>query len=178
MNDNIVNVVDEIPWLIFRLNEKLYTLNSRMITSILIKPEEITFVPNVPHYIEGLIHLRGNVVPLINLKLLLDLKENGEVVKDSKESKEMAVILEKDNLLLGLLVDQVLSVENINEYERTDEIKKVHKDGYVIGVAKGQKNDQVLLVIDEEKIMNIAWTYKLFSVSDEKYNEVWIVEVL
>jgi len=158
MSENKINLIDEIPWLIFKLNDKLYTVNSKMITSIIIKPEEITYVPNVPPYIEGLIHLRGNVVPLINLKLLLNIKNDSkDELKDSlKETKEMAIILEKENMIMGLLVDQVLSVEKITEYEKTDEAKISSRDGYVTGVAKGQKNDSVLLVLDEERIMNTA----------------------
>lgn len=44
MNE-IVEEVKEAPWLIFKLNEKSYTINSKNITTIVIKPAEITFVP-------------------------------------------------------------------------------------------------------------------------------------
>ncbi|HAQ41614.1 MAG TPA: hypothetical protein DCM73_12815 [Clostridiales bacterium] len=145
----------EFPWLIFKLNNSLYTVNSKLITSIVIKPDEITFVPSVADYITGLIHLRGNVVPLISLKKLFKIKtdeENGDV----KESKEMVIVLEKDNSFAGLIVDEVLSVENITAFEETEEIKKMYKNSFVKGVAKGQKNNDVLLILDEERITNIA----------------------
>lgn len=97
------------------------------------------------------------MVPLIDLKLLLNIKSMLKTSNDgSKESIEMVVVLEKDNLIMGLIVDEVLSVESITAYEETQEIQKMYDDGYVTGVAKGHKNDSILLVLDEEKIMNNA----------------------
>ena len=156
MNNIIEEIKEESPWLIFKLNEKLYTINSRTITSIVIKPDETTFIPNVSEHIVGLIHLRGKVVPLIDLKILLNIKsvqENAIESEDAKESKEMVVVLEKDNLIMGFIVDAVLSVESITAYEETEEIKKMYDSSYVTGVAQGHKNDDILLVLDEEKIM-------------------------
>lgn len=155
MNHDIEEVIEEIdfPWLIFQLNDNLYTVNSKLITSIVIKPEEVTFVPGVEEYIIGLIHLRGNVVPLIDLKRLFKIEVSSEL--NANESN-MVIVLEKDNSFAGLIVDEVLSVEDITSFEETEEIKKMCKDGFVRGVAKGNKNEDILLIIDEEKIINLA----------------------
>lgn len=144
----------EFPWLIFKLNENLYTINSKMITSIVMIPDEITYLPNVTEYLTGLIQLRGNVVPLIDLKSLFKISNLSNEITEDK--KEMVIVIEKDNSFVGLVVDEVLSVENITAFEETDEIKKMVKDGFVKGVAKGSKSEEVFLIIDEEKIMNIA----------------------
>ncbi len=155
MNYDIDEVIEEIdfPWLIFKLSNNMYTVNSKMITSIVIKPEEVTLVPNVKDYIDGLIHLRGNVVPLIDLKRLFNVET--EDISATKENK-MVVVLEKDNSYAGLIVDEVLSVESITSFEETEEIKKMCREGFVKGVAKGNKSEDVLLIIDEEKILNMA----------------------
>ncbi|MDF2948242.1 MAG: chemotaxis protein CheW [Sedimentibacter sp.] len=144
----------EFPWLIFKLDKNLYTINSKMITSIVMIPDEITYLPNVTEYLTGLIHLRGNVVPLIDLKSLFKLSNLS--VEKAEDKKEMVIVIEKDNSFVGLVVDEVLSVENITAFEETEEIKKMVKDGFVKGVAKGSKSEEVFLIIDEEKIMNIA----------------------
>ncbi len=151
--DEVYEEID-FPWLIFKINNNLYTVNSKMITSIVIKPEEITFVPRVSNYISGLIHLRGNVVPLIDLKKLFRLKVDES--SSNVEKREMVVVLEKDNSFVGLVVDEVLSVENITTFEETEEVKKMCNDGFVKGIAKGNKSEDILLIIDEEKIMNVA----------------------
>lgn len=149
---------DVIPWLIFKLNETLYTVNSKFITSIVIKPYDVTFVPNVAEHINGLIHLRGNVIPLVDLKSLLDIEGESEnnSADDSEKNRDMVVVLEKGNSFVGLIVDEVLSVENISAYEETEDIKQICSNGFVMGVAKGHKSEDVLLVLDEEKIMSNA----------------------
>ena len=157
--ENIEEFEDiEFPWLIFKLNDNLYTVNSKFITSIVIKPEEMTFVPNVANYMSGLIHLRGNVVPLINLKVLFKLSSKNENTKEEeqKDVKGMVIVLEKDNSFAGLIVDEVLSVENITIFEETEEIRKMYKSSFIKGVAKGQKNSDVFLILDEERIMSMA----------------------
>lgn len=157
MNYDIDEVMEQIdfPWLIFKLNNNMYTLNSKLITSIVIMPDEVTFVPNVADYMSGLIHLRGNVVPLINLKVLFGIEAAGED-GHAEEAKKMVIVLEKDNSFAGFIVDEVLSVENITAFEETEEIKKLYKNSFVKGVAKGQKSNEVLLILDEERIMNIS----------------------
>lgn len=165
--DDIIEQQEEInfPWLVFRLKENLYTVNSKIITSIVIIPEDITIVPNVPNYIKGLIHLRGSVIPLIDLRLLFKIKsvkeeyEEFKITKSNEEFKsfkEMVVILEKNNSYVGITVDEVLSVESIIPFEETDEIRKMCKDKYVSGVAKSEKTNDILLILDEEKIMNMT----------------------
>jgi len=140
----------EFPWLVFRLSNSLYTVNSKIITSIVIVPEHVTKVPKIPEYMRGLIHLRGNVIPLLDLRALFDIKSvKGEI-------KEMVVVLENDNTSIGIIVDEVLSVENITPFEETEEIIKMCKDKYVSGVAKSEKNNEILLILDDEKLMNIT----------------------
>lgn len=148
--DEMIEEVIDFPWLIFKLNNNLYTINSKWITSIVIIPDDITFVPNVSEYMTGLIHLRGNVVPLIDLRKLFSMPTT-----DLKEA-EMVIVLERDNSFAGLIVDEVISVGNITHFDETEEIKKMYKDGFIKGVAKGNKNEDVLLILDEEKIMNKA----------------------
>lgn len=159
MSYDVDEVMEEIdfPWLIFKLNDNMYTVNSKLITSIVIMPEVVTFVPNVADYMSGLIHLRGNVVPLINLKVLFGIEtgtERDESAAD--EEKKMVIVLEKDNTFAGFIVDEVLSVENITVFEETEEIRKLYKNSFVKGVAKGQKSSEVLLILDEERIMNMS----------------------
>jgi purine-binding chemotaxis protein CheW len=138
------------PWLVFELGESLYTVNSKIVSTIVIVPEHITKVPKVPKYMKGLIHLRGSVIPLFDLRILFNM----DVSKD--ESKEMVVVLEKDSSSIGILVDKVISVENIERFEETEEIIKMCRDKFVSGVAKSQKNNGMLLILDDEKLMNMT----------------------
>lgn len=101
-----------------------------------------------------MIHLRGNVIPLINLKSLLNVDdESGEALDCAQKGENMVVVFERENSFMGLVVDKVLSVENISTFQETQDLKKTSSGGYVKGIARGHKTDDVLLVIDEEKIM-------------------------
>jgi len=278
---NRINLIEEqeemeeidFPWLVFKLKNNLYSVNSKIITSIVILPENMTVVPNVPDYIRGLIHLRGSVIPLLDLRMLFKIKsvkeeyedfrdmidarkndhvqwvnsferaiKNDEqfdlntdphkcefgkwydkftsdievvnfnlkkldephkqihqaverankcsknhascerdkclktILQETKEKnmaymmelldevkeifkmhyREMVIILEKDNSYVGITVDEVLSVENIIPFEETEEVKRMCSDKYVCGVAKSEKTDDILLILDEERIMNIS----------------------
>lgn len=274
-NDDILQPQEEIefPWLVFKLNNNLYTVNSKIIASIVMVPERITKVPNVPEYMLGLIHLRGNVIPLLDLRVLFNTKsikeeydefvkmiddrkrdhiqyieefersmENNEkfkfvknphecafgkwydnyktdidaisfhlkkidephkaihdaveklnnctnecdnceqeeclktAFKEAKENnmpyllglldelkeiykmhyKEMVIVLENENSYIGIIADEVLSVENIIPFEATEEITKMCKDKFVSGVAKSEKSNELLLILDDEKIMDIT----------------------
>jgi len=160
-NEDVMEQQEEIefPWLVFKIKDNLYTVNSKSITSIVMLSENVTKIPNVPDYMMGLIHLRGNVIPLVDLRLLFNMKSFKEEYDEneiSKNYKEMVIVFEEDNSFMGILVDEVLSVENITLFEETEEIRKMCKEGYVKGVAKGHKNSDVLLILDEEKIMSIA----------------------
>ena len=159
MYEEAVEQLEEIefPWLVFKINDNLYTVNSKKITSIVMLPENVTKVPNVPKHMLGLIHLRGNVIPLTDLRLLFNMKSIKEENDEFKLNyKGMVIVFEDDSSFMGLLVDEVLSVENITPFEETDEIRKMCREGYVKGVAKGHKNNDVLLILDEDKIMNMA----------------------
>lgn len=148
--EEIENV--EFPWLIFKIKENLYTVNSKVINTIVKIPEKITKVPNVPEFIKGLIHLRGSVIPLIDLRILFNIKS---VYEECDElHKKMVVVLENDSCSVGIVVDEVLSVDNIIPFEETEEMLKICKDKYISGVAKSQKNNEILLVLDDLKIMN------------------------
>jgi len=94
----------------------------------------------------------GDSEEMLRAKALLD--EVKDIFK--MHYREMVVILEKDNSYVGITVDEVLSVENIIPYDDTEEVRKMCRDKYVCGVAKSEKNNDILLILDEEKIMNIS----------------------
>ncbi|MBA2409586.1 MAG: chemotaxis protein CheW [Gammaproteobacteria bacterium] len=56
-------------------------------------------VPNTPPWLKGLLNLRGNLVPVFDLKLLLELEEQ------ESAGKAMALILDKGELAVGIIVD-------------------------------------------------------------------------
>jgi len=110
---------------------------------------EIRKVPKAPQFVEGVINLRGTIVPIIDLRKRFDL--------DANESKHTAKILivELGKNQVGMIVDNVSEVMRFY----TDEIEKAPpmfssniSSQYVQGVAK--LNDKLIILLDIEKLLS------------------------
>lgn len=71
-NNDETQVQDELPWLVFKLHGLTYAVNSNFITSIGVLPE-VTPMPEAPAYIRGIITLREEVIPMVDLRMLFNL---------------------------------------------------------------------------------------------------------
>ena len=65
----------QLPWIIFDLNEQLYAITTEMVTGILQFPS-VTPIANAPDILLGVANIRGEVVPILELKGLLNIKDN------------------------------------------------------------------------------------------------------
>lgn len=63
-----------LPWIIFTLKNRHYAVNSELVSGIIKKPQ-ITPVPNVSDFFDGVSEVRGGVIPIINLRKLLKLPD-------------------------------------------------------------------------------------------------------
>ncbi|HAG52886.1 MAG TPA: hypothetical protein DCL21_03770 [Alphaproteobacteria bacterium] len=83
----------------------------------IISNTQITPVPQAPSFVEGVINLRGQIIPVVDLRKRFNLEEN-----DHKEDAKV-VIIEVDDNVLGLIVDsvsEVLEVDVCSLYLLTD----------------------------------------------------------
>ncbi|WP_094229158.1 chemotaxis protein CheW [Methanolobus psychrotolerans] len=107
----------------------------------------ITKIPQVLHYVEGIINLRGNLIPVINLadRFGLEHEENDE--------HSRIVIVEIGNLVAGMVVDSVTEVLRMNSDSlepAPDIITKGVSERYIQGV--GKINDRLLILLDIDMI--------------------------
>ena len=99
-----VDTASEIRQLvIFKLAEGSFGLDIRFVREIN-RLMEVTPIPTAPAYVEGIMNLRGAVVPVVSLGLRFGL-EKSETTKDSR-----IVVIESNHNLLGLVVDEVSEV--------------------------------------------------------------------
>jgi purine-binding chemotaxis protein CheW len=73
----------------------------------IIRMSNITRVPNTQHYIEGVINLRGKVIPIISLRMKFSLPEA------ENDSRTRIIVMDMDNELMGFVVDSVAEVIRI-----------------------------------------------------------------
>jgi purine-binding chemotaxis protein CheW len=129
----------------FRLDNEDYAIAITKIQEIiLIKP--ITRIPQVPDFIEGLINLRGSVIPIVNLR-----KRFGLLPRELDDETRIIVVNVHDKTV-GCIVDAVTQVMRINR----DQIQPpplgvlAVNHQYLAGLAK--LDDSLMIILDIEKL--------------------------
>lgn len=92
----------------FQLGNEIFAIDILGVQEI-IRLVEITRVPNAPHYVEGVVNLRGKVIPIINLRIRFGLPRT-EPTKDTR-----IVVVEVAHVNLGFIVDSVEEVLRLPE---------------------------------------------------------------
>lgn len=143
MTSNIQN-----KYVTFKLGKEYYGLSIENVLSIE-KPSKTTRVPNVPAYIIGLINLRGDVIPVIDLRVKLGM-EKKQVDNDSR-----IIIVKEKGITVGLMVDSSKEVVDIN---KEDIDKPPTSDDntiieYVSGI--GKKGERLIIILDSLKLLDL-----------------------
>lgn len=133
-------------YIIFKLNDEKYAANINHIASIT-EYASITPLPNGPAYVDGLLNLRGDIIPVINLKKRFKLSEQ-------KMNEKRILVAKKDGIHIGFLVDdasQSMSVQAENILPPP--MIAIKKDNaYISEVCV--YNNELILVIDLDKVLS------------------------
>jgi purine-binding chemotaxis protein CheW len=115
----------------------------------IIRTQPLTRVPNLPDYVEGVINLRGKVIPVVSLRRRLGLDSA------SPDKNTRIVVVDVHAQTLGFIVDAVSEVLRIraDTVEPTPRIGTVERE-YISGVCKLES--RLLLMLDLERLMNEA----------------------
>ncbi len=138
--------LDLIQLVSFKIAEEEFGVNILIVQEIN-KMTEITKVPNSPDFIEGVINLRGRVIPVVNLRIKMGLK-NKEYDKDTR-----IIIVEVAGKTVGFLVDSVSEVLRIprNIIEPPPTMVAGVNSSYITAV--GKLEDRLLILLDLDKIL-------------------------
>jgi len=106
--DLVVEDVMRGKYLTFLVGDVGYGIEISYVVEI-ISVQEITLVPHTHSYVKGIINLRGTVVPVIDMGMRFG---NGEVIYTEKTC---IIVLSMDDMSVGILVDGVQDVSNIDD---------------------------------------------------------------
>ncbi len=122
------------------------------------KLTNITKVPNTSDFIEGVINLRGRIIPVVNLRTRLGIP------KKENDKNTRIVVVELTNNTIGFLVDAVSEVLRIpkNITEQPPELVTGVDTKYITSVAKLE--DRLLILLDLEKLLTVDQTQAVESV--------------
>lgn len=112
---------------------------------------QITAVPNVPHYAKGVINLRGQVIPVINMRLKFKMPEIE--ITDQACIIVVEIVDSGKKMLTGIVVDHVSEVLDIleNQIEEPPQFGFGVDTQYILGL--GKIGDQVKILLDIDKIL-------------------------
>lgn len=142
-----VNSKDEsVQWVTFRLADETYGINVMQVQEVL-RVSEIAPVPGAPHYVLGIINLRGNVVTVIDTRIRLGLATS-EVTDSTR-----IVIIETARHVVGILVDCVAEVVDVasSEVESAPNVGSDESANYIQGVAS--RENELLILVDLNKLL-------------------------
>ena len=142
-----------VQFIVVKIGEEQYGINIKYIENI-VRMQHITRVPQVPAYLKGVINLRGEVIPVMSLRLKMGLPEDVE----TKASRIIIIKMEQHGNI-GLMVDEVKEVVNLEE----DQIEKVsygsreNSESFILGIGKYEGGlisllDLNVTVLDRENV--------------------------
>lgn len=137
----------EIQLACFRIGTEMYALDIMRIKEI-IRPQRLTPVPKAPPFIEGVINLRGVVVPVV------DLRKRFDQPATAPERRTRILICALAGKMIGLLVDEVAEVRRYSRQEIQSAPQYLRGQGsdFFLGVCR--RDEQLVMLIDLEKILS------------------------
>lgn len=139
---------DELLQLVtFSIGEEEFGVNILKVQEI-IRTMEITKVPRSPEFVEGVINLRGKVIPIIDLRRRFGLaSKQGD--KDTR-----IIVIEINSVIVGFVVDAVSEVLRIpaGTVEPPPPVVAGVESDYISGV--GQLKDRLLIMLDLDRLLS------------------------
>ncbi len=148
MNDVVEEKDDSIiQWVTFHLENEKYGIKVMQVQEVL-RMTEIAPVPGAPHYVLGIINLRGNVVTVIDTRRRFGLPE----IENDDETR--IVIVEANNNVVGILVDSVAEVVDLkeSEIETAPNVGNDESSKYIQGVSS--RENELLILVDVNKLLS------------------------
>lgn len=137
----------ETQVVVFSLAEENYGVDINAVEGI-IKMQAITKVPKAPAFVEGITNLRGEVLPVIDLRKRFGLPT-------AEPDKETRIIhVEMDDVRVGMLVDAVTEVLRVveDDIEPPSPMVATVDSGFITGIAKVE--ERLIILVDLGKVLS------------------------
>ncbi len=159
------NARDEMQMLTFSLDDVLYGVNVSQVREVK-NFEGVTPVPYAPSYVRGVTNLRGEVIPVIDLR-----RRFGMPITKNENTNIMIIVQDKHPV--GIMVDSVMEVLTLSkaDIEANQDSLIIDKSEAVLGVAKHDKSLIILLDllrVASKDALNMGEDTKGFQIKTEK----------
>lgn len=140
---------------VFKLGEEEFGVNILQVREIEKLDQGLTRVPKAPHFIEGVINLRGEIIPIV------DLRKRFGLTLPALGLDSRVIIVEIGDEPVGMLVDAVVEVLRVplSAIESTPSITKGVNSYYLAGVAK--IDERLIVLLNLERALSPEETEEL-----------------
>ncbi|NCD34266.1 MAG: purine-binding chemotaxis protein CheW [Spartobacteria bacterium] len=134
-------------YLTFRVGKEVYGINIYHVIEI-VSVHKITVVPDMPEFVKGVINLRGQVIPIIDVRLRFSMEPR------AYDERTCIVVVKVKDINIGMVVDTVNEVLDIPPEQISPPPRSSSQSGggrYIQGM--GKIGDQVKILLDVEKLL-------------------------
>lgn len=138
----------ENQYVVFKLEDEFYGVNIATVESI-IKVQDITKMPHMPDFVEGITNLRGKVIPVI------DLRKRFKLHSAAENDDTRIVVVEIDGIMAGMVVDMVTEVLRVSDdnIEPPSPMVSTVNTAFITSIAKVE--DRLIILLDLGEILTI-----------------------
>ena len=143
----------------FHLGEELYGVNIMDVKEI-VKLQNVRFIPNAPYYVEGIINLRGEIIPIIDLHKRFKL-QSGSASSDADVNDGGFIILNIEGSQIGIIIDKVERVVSVKAEDVKEPPQMLSGIGseYIEGVIRQEQG--YLIMLNIRKLFNAKELQKI-----------------
>jgi purine-binding chemotaxis protein CheW len=139
---------DELQLVVFSLGREEFAVEVTQVREIM-RMEEITRMPKSPHFVEGIINLRGQIIAVVELAKRLNL-EVGE-----RDSDTRIIVVEAEDIKVGMIVDAVSEVLRVSAdaVEPSPTMATDISAAYLQGVVK--QDNRLIILLDLTRVLSL-----------------------
>lgn len=175
MNDTLSDkkfskrIIQGGKYLTFSLGREVYAFEILSVVEI-IGFMEITVIPQLPKFILGVINLRNNVIPI------MDLRARFQMNPKETDDETVFIILQTSNGNMGVMVDKVLDVINISDenIENTPDFGTKINTDFILGL--GKVNSKVIILLSIKDVLTDEIHDFVTSTEKLELNEAFVTE--
>jgi len=148
MATSLLDKTEENQLVSFMLGDEEYGVDIVKVQEI-IKVPEITRVPKAPSYVEGVVNLRGNVLPIINTRKRFGMESI------EKKGATRIIVADINSMVVGMVVDSVSEVLRIDatDVEPPPNIIANSRADYLKGIGKLDNGKRLISLLELEKVL-------------------------
>ncbi|MCI6186214.1 MAG: chemotaxis protein CheW [Spirochaetia bacterium] len=145
----------------FRLGEELYGVNIMDVKEI-VRLQNVRVIPNAPYYVEGIIKLRSEIIPIIDLHKRFNIQSTSK--PEDIEMEGGFIILDIEGSKIGIIIDKVERVVTIKEEEVKEPPQMLSGIGneYIEGVVREEHG--YLIMLNTRKLFNASELQKIIDI--------------